>query len=163
MQVRWRADGEPLDISKLRWGDAPRFRKKDLGALGERTSEVQLYQFYGLPVPPRDSGAAGKESFQFASALSGGNVRDPQGRTLGRISGFLLDLNEQRPSLAIVTVESQGKKTGSYAVPMKALSPAGGGEVVMDVSAALFRDARLLTPQAWQAAASNANALYRYE
>jgi sporulation protein YlmC with PRC-barrel domain len=152
-----------LDISKLRWGDAPRFRKKDLGALGERTREVQLYQFYGLPVPPRDSGAGGKGSFQFAGALSGGNVRDPQGRTLGRISGFLLDLTEHRPSLAIVTVENKGKKAGTYAVPLKAISPLGGGDVATDVNATLFREARLLTPQAWQSAASNANALYRYE
>ena len=152
-----------LDISKVAWGEAPRFRKKDLGLLGERTKEVQLHEFYGLPVPPRDSAARGKQQFEFASSLTGMTIINPQGDRVGKISGFLVDLNQQRPSMAIVSMEDRGKKSGSYAVPLKAISPPRGDKVAMDVTATLFQQARLLTPQAWKAATSNADALYRYE
>jgi sporulation protein YlmC with PRC-barrel domain len=156
-----------LDISTVRWKDAPRFRKKDLQLLGERTREVQIYQFYGLPVPGpkagRGTGARPKGDLRLASALIGRTVTGREGESLGRISDLLLDPGGQRPALAIITSleSSPGRRT--YAVPLRLLSQAGSDRIRVDATRATFERAQAFTPKAWQTAGGGSDAVYWYE
>jgi len=152
-----------LDISKVRWNDAPRFHKKDLQLLCERTQEVQLFQFYGLPVSAREAPARPRGQLQFATALMAAKIIGPEERIIGTVSGLLLDLTEQRPAMAVVTVGESAVKKQTYAVPVRLLAPTASDKFKLDATPAMFQQAPMLTPKIWQSAAGSGNAVYRCE
>lgn len=150
-----------LDISKARWNDAPRFHKKELQLLAERTREVQLLEFYGLAVPARDASRP-KGQLQFATAVMGARLIGRDGASLGKISGLLLDLAEKCPAMAVVTAEPLAKKQ-TYALPLKSLEWVAADKFKLDATLGIFGQARMLTPKSWQSAGADGNRVYRYE
>jgi len=156
-----------LDIGKARWKDAPRFHKKDLQLLSERTWEVQIYQFYHLPVPgskpPRGGPALPKGGLELASATIGWTVLNQQGEVLGRLSEWLLDLSDQRPAMAIVGLTGRPPGKATYAIPLRGLKLAGSGQLVVNATRGMFEQARMFTPKSWPPMAGSTVTVLRFE
>ncbi len=151
-----------LDIGKVRWNEAPRFHKKDLQLFAERTKEVELFQFYNLPVPAKEGSGRSNGQFQFATAVTGAKLIGRDGAALGKISGLLLDLTGKCPAMAVITAEPTANKQ-TYAMPLKSLGFMTSEKIKVDAPAGIFGEARMLTPKAWQTAGTDGNTVYRYE
>ncbi len=152
-----------IDIGKIRWGEAPRFKKKELQHLGDRTQEVLIYQFYNLPVPSSTTTHGGparpKGELQFATAVMGDKLIDRDNQSIGSVSDLLLNLAEERPVMAIVV----NSKKQTYAAPLRSISLAGKDRLKLDATPAMFAQAQMLTPKAWQLSGARENTIYRYE
>ncbi len=156
-----------LDISKIRWTDAPQFKKKDLQALAERTQEVLIYGYYGVPVPAQKASKSAaqrpKGQLQFATAVMGAKVAGRDSNSLGKISDLLLDLTAQRPAMAVISAAEPPAKKKNYAVSLRSLSLASPGQITMDATPGMFEKAEAFTPQMWISASTTEKTIYRCE
>jgi len=156
-----------LDISMARWRDAPRFKRKDLQSLSLRTREVQIYEFYGLPVPgpkPARRGVPRAEGkLLFATGLIGRTISGRDGESIGRISDLLVDPAGSRPALALITGLEALPGRRIYAVPLRMLSQPTPDQILVNVTRGAFERAHPFTLNAWQTASGGGDAVFRYE
>jgi len=157
-----------LDVSNVRWKNAPRFKKRDLPLLNDRDQATRICQFYGQSVPgSKPEGPAAllpKSSLQFATSLLGKSVISRQDGPIGRISDLLLDLTGRRPAFAIVSAGEFLKQKTNFAVPLPSLSLGAADQMITDATRAMFEQARLFNAKAWQrAATTGSSTVYRFE
>lgn len=149
-----------------RWKNAPQFKRKNLAALASPAEARRISQFYGLTenglsaaASPESADEPGR-SGQFSTAnhalflaheMLGDSVIDKQRTKLGTLSDVLLDLNERKPTFAVLAASHSLGEAGTFAVPVSRLQHTPSHKWQLDAGPESFRHASLFNLQAWQA------------
>ena len=159
-----------LDVSLMRWRQAPVFKRSLLAKLNEPRNAQKIFAAYGLK--PAESRLAvvkgvGREGAQpapdgsqqpsprrgalvLAHELVGRDVVDRQKQLIGQISDLLLDLSGQKPVLAFITQPRLFKKPPTYAVALDALDWDSKTRLRLEVNRDGLVMAQPLTRDAWK-------------
>lgn len=166
-----------LQVTQLRWKQAPDFRKRDLPALGDPNLAQSIYQLYGQSLPEarstKEPAAPGTPKhptsassapaahkhppgsvavLRLASDVIGKTVIDPQQKKIGKIRDLLVDLAGQKAAFALVSTRDALHRKQVYAISLRALRPAPRGRLVLDAAPLQFEQAQPFDPGKWQAA-----------
>jgi hypothetical protein len=98
------------------------------------------------------------DNLKFATKLVGKRVLDSQNHSVGAVSDLLVDLTDQRPTLAIIAGSSE-----HLAVRFDSLSIRPGGVLRLETASERILGNSVLNDSAWQSlATSSTTSVYRY-
>ena len=159
-----------LDVGWRRWDRAPIFKRSDLRRFNSDPSAVEaLRRYYMLPamaahqnvrpvISSESTGSLqhdrGVRRYEFAHAMIGRKVVDSTRTSLGEISDVLIDLADDRPTLAILS--------GKFAVGLFNLKFYPDGHLRVNVAKGSFLDAPVLDDNSWEPVSNSRTAvIYR--
>jgi len=150
-----------LDVSVPQWKNSPRFHKGELAELNAPGRQQQILSYYAPAhgdsrLAQTGLGAFGETrvhaaEMKLASELMGSQLVNRQNQTIGRISDFLIDLNQKKGAFAVVSESKMLKKNEKFATPLRALRSVSGTQVAIDANGSAFEQARPFSEEAWQA------------
>jgi sporulation protein YlmC with PRC-barrel domain len=143
------------------------------GVLGTSITKAQWRSYppfdgnvAALPAPSPNRPAATSPGapgrLELASKLLGSPVVNRQRQNLGTLSDLIVDLDLQKPALAVIRTRKLLRRPESFAVLLSLLSHTAGNKWLLEVSPQNLEHAPLLSDQAWSAAVNpGAQLIYR--